>query len=146
MSRPKLCAWLLISATFFALPSSEVREPEVATKKASQLRSAKAWPTCEETGIHEDRPRVTIGLGIGAHAIELQELPVKVEITAFGPGALDDIEPFLREGGARIVLALGHPEHFELALVPAHHEIDAEASFADVVGGHEFLGRDQRME
>src|SRR5262245_64663167 len=146
MSRPKLCAARLISATFFALPSSEVREPAVATKNASQLRSAKAWPTSEEPAFMMIGRVSPLGLGVGAHALEVEEPSVEIEIAAFRPGPLDDIEPFLGKIVARVVLALGHPEHLELALVPSDHEIDAEASFTDVVGGHEFLGRDQRVE
>ncbi len=44
------------------------------------------------------------------------------------------------------MLALLDAEHVELALVPADHEVDADAAFADVVGGDEFLGRDQGMK
>src|SRR6478672_5078117 len=83
---------------------------------------------------------------MGAHALELEELSLKIEIAAFGPGLLDNVEPFLGESVTRIVLALRHAEHLEFSLVPADDEIDAEASFADVVGGHEFLRRDQRVE
>jgi hypothetical protein len=35
---------------------------------------------------------------------------------------------------------------FELALVPADDDVDADAAFADVIRGDEFLGRDQRMK
>ena len=37
-------------------------------------------------------------------------------------------------------------EHLELALVPAAHDVQAEAAVADMVGGHDLLGRDQRRE
>src|SRR6516164_10205907 len=97
-------------------------------------------------GIHDDRPRVAVGLGVGAHPLEVEEPPMEIEIAAFRPGSLDDIEPFLGEIVAGVVLALRHPEHLELALVPSDYEIDTEASFADVVGGYEFLGRDQRVK
>ena len=53
---------------------------------------------------------------------------VEIEVVMLGPGALDDVEPFLGEIVAGVVLALGDAEHLELALVPADDEIDAEAS------------------
>jgi hypothetical protein len=40
--RPSLAAAALISATLAALPASEVRDPAVATKNASQFFSANA--------------------------------------------------------------------------------------------------------
>src|SRR5947208_146085 len=83
---------------------------------------------------------------MGARPLELEELSLKIEIAAFRPGLLDHVEPFLGESVTRIVLALRHAEHLEFPLIPADDEIDAEASLADVVGGHEFLGRDQRVE
>src|SRR6516165_2114507 len=46
-------------------------------------------------GIHDDRPRLAVGLGVGAHALEVEEPSVEIEIAAFQPGSLDDIEPFL---------------------------------------------------
>ena len=63
-----------------------------------------------------------------------------------GPGALDDVEPLLRIIVAVVVLALRDAEHLELALVPADHEVEAEAALADVVGGDELLGGDQGMK
>ena len=96
-------------------------------------------------GIHQIG-RAAERLGIGAHALEPQEVPVEIERVRLRPRLLDGIEPFLGEVVARVVLALGDAEHFELALVPADHQIDAEATFADMIGGDELLGGDQRME
>src|SRR5207247_10432090 len=92
-------------------------------------------------GIHEDRPGVAVRLGKRAYALELQELSFEIELAAFRPGSLDHIEPLLGERVACIMLALGDAEHLELTLVPPDHQIDAEAPFAAVVRGHEFLGR-----
>src|SRR5262245_55577310 len=103
-------------------------------------------PDLRRAGIHQDRPGAAERLGIRAHALEPQELSVEIERVRVRPRLLDGVEPFLREVVARVVLALGDAEHLELALVPADHEIDAEATFADMVGGDEFLGGDQRME
>ena len=83
---------------------------------------------------------------MGAHALELEELSVEIEFVLLGPGALDDIEPFLRVIVAGVVLALLDAEHLELAFVPAGDDVEPEAPFADVVGGDELLGGDQRME
>ena len=73
-------------------------------------------------------------------------MSVEIESLVTVPRLFDDIDPFLRVVVARIVLALLHAEHLELALVPADHDIDADPALADVVGGDEFLGRDQRMK
>jgi hypothetical protein len=40
------------------------------------------------------------------------------------------------------MFALLDAEHVELALVPADDDIDADAAFADVIRGDEFLRRD----
>ena len=69
-----------------------------------------------------------------------------LNIVAAGPGELDGVDPVLRVGVARLVLALLHAEHLELALVPADHKVDAEAALADVVGGDELFRGDQRMK
>jgi hypothetical protein len=90
--------------------------------------------------------RVPIRLRKGPHALEPEELSIEIEVAPLRPSAFDDIEPFLREIVARVVLALSDAEHLELALVPADHKVDAEASFANMVGGHELLRRYQRME
>ena len=45
---PSSGAPLLISFTLAALASIDSREPAVAVKKASQLRSANAWPIGDE--------------------------------------------------------------------------------------------------
>ena len=73
-------------------------------------------------------------------------MPSKIEILVRRPGKLEDVDPFLRVVVAQFVLALLDAEHFELALVPADHKIEPEASVADVVGGHTFLRRDDRVE
>ena len=44
------------------------------------------------------------------------------------------------------MLALRDAEHLELVLVPADHDVEPEAALADLVGGDELLGRDDRME
>jgi hypothetical protein len=44
------------------------------------------------------------------------------------------------------MIALLDAEHLELVLVPANHEIKPKRAFADVIGGDEFLGCDQRVE
>ena len=72
--------------------------------------------------------------------------PVEVEILLRAPGLLDGVDPVLRVGVARLVLALLHAEHLELALVPAGDDVEAEAAVADVVGGDALLGGDDRME
>src|SRR5437588_4901018 len=83
---------------------------------------------------------------MSSHVFELQELSLEVEASVFGPRAFDDVDPLLRELVARIVLALGDAEHFELTLVPADDQVHSEAALADVIRGHELLGRNQRME
>ena len=80
------------------------------------------------------------------HASQRDESPFKIELARVGPGPLDRVEPFLGIIVTRIVLALRHAEHLELALVPADHQVDAEPARADLVGGHQRLGGDQRME
>ena len=42
--------------------------------------------------------------------------------------------------------ALRDTEHFEFALIPTGDEIEPEAAGADMIGGDEFLGGDQRMK
>ena len=48
ISRPMARASALMSATIFVVASTPWRDVEVAVKKASQLRSAKAWPEPDE--------------------------------------------------------------------------------------------------
>ncbi len=45
------------------------------------------------------------------------------------------VDPVLGISVARVVLALLDAEHLELALVPAGHDVEAEAALADMVGG-----------
>ena len=51
----------------------------VATKNASQLRSAKACPTSDEPAFIISGLRAAVRLRIGARALELQELAVEIE-------------------------------------------------------------------
>src|SRR5690242_11648002 len=78
--------------------------------------------------------------------MQADELTLEVEVLDIRPGEADDVEPFLRILIAWGVLAHRRPEHVELALVPAAHDIQAEAALADMIGGGELLGRDQRMD
>ena len=71
-----------------------------------------------------------------------QETTLHIEIVRLGPRGFDGIEPFLGEVVTHVMLALRDPEHLELALVPTHHQIDAETAFADMVGCDECLGGD----
>jgi hypothetical protein len=73
-------------------------------------------------------------------------MAIKIEILVRRPGELDDIEPFLRVFVANLVIAQRGAEHLELALIPAAHDIQAETPFADVVGGDELFGGNQRRD
>src|SRR5262249_60227167 len=95
-------------------------------------------------GIHAPRPGPAMGLRIAAHRLELDELPVEVEIVAVRPDQLDDVDPFLRVVVADSVLALLDAEHLELVLVPADDDVEAEAALADVIGGAHLLGGEDR--
>ena len=97
-------------------------------------------------GVHDDRPRAAIGLGLGAHVLQLDELPVEIEVVAVRPHQLDGVDPLLRVFVARGVVALLDAEHLELALVPADHDVESEAALADVIGGDHLLRRDDRMK
>jgi hypothetical protein len=77
---------------------------------------------------------------------QLDVLAVEVEVLVRAPRHLDGVDPVLRVGVARLVLALLHAEHLELALVPAGDDVEAEAALADVVGGDALLGGDDRMK
>ena len=72
--------------------------------------------------------------------------PSKSKSLALRPHQLDGVDPLLRVFVAGGVLALLDAEHLELALVPADHDVEPEAAFADVVGGDHLLGRDDRMK
>ena len=97
-------------------------------------------------GVHDQRARAAVGLGLGAHVLQLDELAVVFEILLRPPRHLHRVEPFLGVVVALLVVALRHAEHLELVLVPADHDVQSEAAFADMVGGDELLGRDQRMK
>src|SRR5215472_12829407 len=97
-------------------------------------------------GIHDDRPRAAERLRIGAHPLERQEFAGEIEITLLGPGPHDGVEPFLRKRVTHLVFALAHAEHFELAFVPAHHEVQTETTLPDVIRRDELLGGDERIE
>ena len=97
-------------------------------------------------GVHDHRPLAAERLRLGAHLLQLDVLAVEVEVLAVRPHPLDRVEPVLRVFVAQRVLALLDAEHLELVLVPADHDVQPEAAFADVVGGDHLLGRDDRME
>ena len=86
---------------------------------------------------------MAVRLWKSAGVLELQIMAVEIERAVARPGQLDHIDPFLRVVVARIMFALLDAEHVELSFVPADHNIDANAAFADVIGGDEFLGGDQ---
>ena len=81
-----------------------------------------------------------------AHALEPDELAVEVKILTRRPGELDDVEPLLGVGVARLVVAQRGAEHLEFALVPAADEVEAEAPLTDMVGGDELFRGDQRRD
>src|SRR5215472_332913 len=89
---------------------------------------------------------MAVWLWKSARVLELQIMAVEIERPVARPGQLDHIDPFLRVVVARIMLALLDAEHVELALIPADHDVDADAALADVIGGDEFLGGNQRMK
>ena len=97
-------------------------------------------------GVHDHRPRSAIGLGLAADALHVQVLAFEVEVLLVRPDHLDDVDPLLRVFVARFMLALLDAEHREFALVPPDHDVEPEAAFADVVGGHHFLGGNDRVE
>src|ERR1700683_5574020 len=76
----------------------------------------------------------------------MQKLAVEIERIVPRPGLFDDVDPFLRVIVARVVLALLDSEHVEFAFVPSAHDIHAHAALANMVGGDELLGGDQRMK
>ena len=82
----------------------------------------------------------------GAHAVQIEIIAGEIERARLAPRAHHGIEPLLRKRVARCVFALVDAEHLELALVPADHQVEPEAPLADMVGGDEFLGGDQRIE
>ena len=86
------------------------------------------------------------GLGQARTCFRRMKLPGEIELLFARPGELHRVEPFLRVFIALLVIAQRRAEHRELALVPAADDVEAEAAFADMIGGDEFLGRDQRME
>src|ERR1700737_4071452 len=76
--------------------------------------------------------------------LEPDELAREVEILTRRAGELDYVEPLLGIGVARLVIAQRCAEHLEFALVPAADEVEAKTPLADMVGGNELLGGDQR--
>ena len=124
----------------------ECREFDGRGEECVAVAQREGLPDRRPAGVHDDRPGVAIGLGIGAHALAVEKPAREIEIAVLGPGPLDDVEPLLRVVITVVVLALRDAEHLELTLVPADHEVDAEAALADVVGGDELLGGDQGMK
>ena len=116
------------------------REEGVAISQGERLAGA------GRAGIHDDRSRATIRFWFGANASKLEELSIEVEIFSFRPGPIEDVDPFLRECVARFMIALLDPEHLELAFIPAGNDVEPEATFADLVAGDAFLGRDDGIE
>src|SRR5262245_5696846 len=68
-----------------------------------------------------------------------------VERRGTGPDLFDDAPPLFALGVALVVLALRHPKHLELVLVPATDDVDAEAALANVVRRGHLLGGNERM-
>src|SRR5262249_15127714 len=97
-------------------------------------------------GIHDQRPRIAKRFRIGPHTPQSEVTPIKVELLLRRPDQLDDVEPFLRVFLARLMIAQCRADHLKLALFPAAHEVEAETSLADVVGGDELLGGYQRWD
>src|SRR4029077_625366 len=83
---------------------------------------------------------------MGAHTLQRQEDARESEGPLARQDTLDHVEPLLRERVALLMIALVHAEHLKFALIPANHQIEAEASCADVIGGHELFGGNHRME
>ena len=73
-------------------------------------------------------------------------LALEVEVLLVGPDHLDDVDPFLGVIVAVAVLTGIDAEHVELAFVPADHDVEPEAAFADVIGGDHLLRRHHRIE
>jgi len=71
--------------------------------------------------------------------------PLEGERRFASPDPLDDAPPFFSLLVADVVLLLRDPEHLELVLVPAAHDVHAEASATDVVGRGHLLGGDEGM-
>ena len=144
IARPCAAASAFTAATRCAVSSTETRDGLHEEGIAVAHREGAA--DRRGAGVHDDRPRAAIGLGLGAHLLQLDELPVEIEVVAVRPHQLDGVDPLLRVFVARGVLALLDAEHLELALVPADHDVEPEAAFADVIGGDHLLCRDDRMK
>src|SRR5258707_12437773 len=103
-------------------------------------------PRRRGAGIHDQRPRAAVGLRLGADVGELDVCAVEVEVLLRAPGELYGIEPFLSVFVAPLMIALLDADHLALVLVPSDYEIEPEPAFADMIGGDELLGGDQRIE
>ena len=145
MFRPACCASACTPLTWRAVSSKEMPR-EIVENNASQFRIAKAWPVADAPAFMINGRVPPWGFGFARTPLQLEKTPIEIEILVRRPGELDDIEPLLCVFVARLVIAQCRAEHLELALVPAAYDIEAEASFADMICGDEFLGRDQRRE
>src|SRR5262249_57183254 len=87
-----------------------------------------------------------IGLGLAADALHVEIFAFEIEVLLVRPDQLDDVDPLLRVFVARFMIALLDAEHREFALVPPDHDVEAEPAFPHVVGGHHFLGGNDRVD
>ena len=55
----------------------------------------------------------------------------EIEILLVGPDQLERVDPFLGVFVALLMLALLDAEHVEFVLVPADHDVEAEAALPD---------------
>ena len=75
----------------------------------------------------------------------MKEVAVEVEVV-LGPDAAQRVDPLLALRVTAFVVARLNAEHFELALVPAAHDVQTEAALADVIGGNDLLRGDDRRK
>jgi hypothetical protein len=101
-------------------------------------------PRFRTAGIYERRVRLLDRLGQQETTLDVVELAVMIEIL-FGPGPLDDAQPFVSHAVPRVMVALFDAEHLYLGAEPAAHDVETETPGGDVVDGGRLLGGQQRM-
>src|SRR6202030_4470678 len=99
ISRPRALAADFTSVTLAALPASDCRVPALATKNASQLRRAKAWPTPDEPAFIISGRVPPNGFGQARAALRCRNSPSKSKVSSRVQACLTTSNPFLGGGG-----------------------------------------------
>ena len=115
-------------------------------KYASQFAGGEGLAARRRAGVHDQRLGPAARLRLPAQPLELENVALEVDVLRTAHSSAAPASPLRAVGVAVGVTALSTPNISNSSSFQPQTMLSAEAPFADVVGSHDLLGGDDRVE